>query len=99
MQKLTTLPIYEWNYKGENQKPRHLGPMAQDFYRIFSYGNDTVSISTIDPTGVALVAIQELVKQNALLKEQIQQLKNQQHQQAAEIQWLKQQLLPTTANK
>ena len=39
---------------------RDSGPTAQDFYRIFKLGTDEVSISTIDPAGIALRAIQEL---------------------------------------
>jgi predicted nuclease with TOPRIM domain len=36
--------------------------MAQDFYASFGLGEDEKTISTIDPAGVALAAIQELYK-------------------------------------
>ena len=52
------LPITRWKYKGSEDY--HIGPTAQDFYRIFKLGADEVSISTIDPAGIALRAIQEL---------------------------------------
>jgi regulator of replication initiation timing len=42
--------------------------MAQEFYRLFGYGDDETSISTIDPDGIALAAIQELQRQNAKLQ-------------------------------
>ena len=43
---------------------RIVGPMAQDFWNAFHLGEDSLAISTIDPDGVALAAIQELAKQN-----------------------------------
>ncbi len=43
--------------------------MAQDFYALFDLGNDDKSISTIDPAGIALVAVQQLKKENDELKE------------------------------
>jgi hypothetical protein len=58
--KIDQLPITMWNYKGESKEIRHIGPVAQDFSRIFNVGNDDKSISTIDPSGIALAAIKEL---------------------------------------
>jgi hypothetical protein len=55
------LPITRWKYKGSDEY--HIGPTAQEFYRIFKLGTDDVSISTIDPAGIALRAIQELNEQ------------------------------------
>jgi hypothetical protein len=85
--KLDKLPILQWNYKGESPSIRHIGPMAQDFYHIFAVGNDSLSISTIDPAGIALAAVKELNKklndantENASLKKQIQQLQDIQKQ-------------------
>jgi hypothetical protein len=49
---LRKLPITKWRYKGSDEY--HIGPMAQDFYALFSLGSDDVSISTIDPAGIAL---------------------------------------------
>lgn len=60
LQKITLLPLTEWNYINENNYARHIGPMAQDFHRIFGLGNNDKSISTIDPSGVALAGIQGL---------------------------------------
>jgi hypothetical protein len=34
--------------------------MAQDFHAAFNVGNDDKRISSIDPSGVALIAIQAL---------------------------------------
>ena len=58
LEQVMKLPITRWKYKGSEDY--HIGPTAQDFYRIFKLGTDEVSISTIDPAGIALRAIQEL---------------------------------------
>jgi hypothetical protein len=63
LKKILQLPVTEWNYKKENSMIRHIGPMAQDFYAIFGLGNSDKSISSIDPSGVALVGVQALAKQ------------------------------------
>jgi len=75
--KLDELPITEWNYTIDNEQIKHIGPTAQDFYSAFGLGVDTVSISTIDPSGVALAAIKELSKQNQALSAQNDSLKKQ----------------------
>jgi hypothetical protein len=74
LEKLSRLPITEWNYKTE-KGVKHIGPVAQDFYATFGLGNDDKSISTIDPSGIALAAIQELAKQNQELRTELDQLK------------------------
>ncbi|MDX1476403.1 MAG: tail fiber domain-containing protein [Saprospiraceae bacterium] len=69
LQKVAALPITEWNYINEDDTVRHLGPMAQDFHAIFGLGGDDKTISTIDPAGVALAAIQALdAKQQELIE-------------------------------
>jgi hypothetical protein len=55
--KLKQLPVTRWKYKGTNEY--HIGPMAQDFYKLFNVGTDNKTISSIDPAGIALKAIQE----------------------------------------
>jgi hypothetical protein len=57
LNKLMKLDITEWSYIGT--KERHIGPMAQDFAELFHVGTDNTTISTIDPAGIALKAIQE----------------------------------------
>jgi hypothetical protein len=58
--KVAALPLSTWNYIAEGRAVRHVGPMAQDFSRIFKLGNDDKSIGTVDSAGVALAAIQGL---------------------------------------
>lgn len=54
------LPISTWNYKTQDSSIRHIGAMAQDFKAAFEVGESDKTISTIDPDGVALAAIQGL---------------------------------------
>ncbi|MEP7232144.1 MAG: tail fiber domain-containing protein [Ginsengibacter sp.] len=69
LQKIKTLPIQKWKYKGTNEY--HIGPVAEDFYKVFGLGTDDEGISTVDPAGIALAAIQEqqrmIEKQNELI--------------------------------
>jgi trimeric autotransporter adhesin len=61
LQKVTSLPISQWNFKGEHQDVQHIGPMAQDFHAAFGLdGADDKHISLTDEGGVALAAIQGL---------------------------------------
>ena len=73
LHRVSGLPINRWRYKGTNEY--HIGPTAQDFHRLFHTGLDDKTISTVDPSGVALAAIQALIKQNEDLQRQIDDLK------------------------
>lgn len=59
---LMQLPIKQWSYKSQDPSIEHIGPMAQDFYTIFGVGENDKTISTIDPAGIALAAIQEVYR-------------------------------------
>ncbi|MBV4359440.1 tail fiber domain-containing protein [Pinibacter aurantiacus] len=67
--KIMALDVTKWKYKGTNEY--HIGPMAQDFFAAFSLGTDDKHISSLDPSGVALVAIQELKKENEELTKRV----------------------------
>jgi hypothetical protein len=58
--KVAALPMSTWNYKTEDGKYRHMGPMGQDFQAAFGLGRDEKHITTVDADGVALAAIQGL---------------------------------------
>jgi hypothetical protein len=75
LDKLKAIRITQWNYKSEDPDIKHIGPVAQDFYATFGLGNNDKSISTIDPAGVALAAIQELEKRTSRLKMENESLK------------------------
>jgi hypothetical protein len=66
--KVARMPITSWSYKAEKPSVRHIGPMAQDFYKAFGLGLDDKHITTIDEGGVALAAIQGLYRKNQSLE-------------------------------
>ena len=68
------LPISTWTYKTEADHVRHLGPMSQDFHRLFSLGVNNKTISTLDSSGVALAAIQGLHSKLEQKNEEIESL-------------------------
>ncbi|MGB3075243.1 MAG: tail fiber domain-containing protein, partial [Chitinophagales bacterium] len=67
LEKVNQLNITKWNYKVDRDR-KYIGPMAQDFHQLFDVGDDT-TISTIDPSGIALLAVQALSEEIKLLKE------------------------------
>ncbi|MBK7441615.1 MAG: tail fiber domain-containing protein [Bacteroidetes bacterium] len=67
LDKVNQLDIARWHYKADEQNITHIGPMADAFYKLFEVGDDS-TISTIDPSGVALIAIQALTEQNKVLQ-------------------------------
>jgi hypothetical protein len=69
LNEIAQLDVTRWNYKG-NTGTAHIGPTAQDFQATFGVGSDGKSISTIDPSGIALAAIKELNKRNNDLAQQ-----------------------------
>ncbi|MBC8232930.1 tail fiber domain-containing protein [bacterium] len=75
LQSIRDMPITSWNYKDDDKKSRHYGPMAQDFYAAFGLGNDALGITTQDISGVNMAAIQALEKRTDELKEVTAQLK------------------------
>jgi hypothetical protein len=72
---LSAMPISTWSYKSEGDTVRHLGPTAQDFAAAFHLGQDDKHITTLDESGVALAAIQELYRENQEVYRENQELK------------------------
>ncbi len=97
LEKLSALEISKWNYKG-NEEAEHIGPTAQDFKKAFGVGADDKSISTIDPSGIALAAIKELYAQ---LKQKNAEIARLQETNAKQLDELRQQLsaLQAAVNK
>lgn len=69
---LERMPIQKWNYKDNPEK--HIGPMAQDFHKAFQIGLDDRTIASVDADGIALAAIQALIKEIKSCKEKIEKL-------------------------
>ncbi len=57
------LDIFRYNYKGD-AGVYHISPVAEDFYDLFETGNDERYLAGIDVSGVALLAIKALAKEN-----------------------------------
>ncbi len=61
LSKVVAMPVTTWNYKGNPQTMRQMGPMAQDFHAAFGLnGDNETQINQGDATGVAFAAIQGL---------------------------------------
>jgi hypothetical protein len=76
LETVARMPITSWRYKAEKPSVRHIGPMAQDFYKAFGLGLDNKHITTIDEGGVALAAIQGLYRQNQALERRLSVLEH-----------------------
>jgi hypothetical protein len=92
LEKIDALPLLEWNYKNEDPSVRHIGPVAQDFYSIFGVGNSSTTISTIDPSGIALAGIQALDAKGERQDGQLADLKEQLESKTEEIRALRERL-------
>lgn len=73
LEKVAELPVTTWHYKG--QESTHIGPTAQDFHRVFGFGENDTSIAAVNTNGVSLAAIQGLIRKAAAKDEEIQDLK------------------------
>jgi len=60
LKKLSLLKISEWSYIAQNDMVLHIGPMAQDFHTLYHYGEEEISISTIDMDGVIIQGIKDM---------------------------------------
>lgn len=60
LKKISQLKITTWNYKSQADSIIHIGPMAQEFYRLFHFGENRKTISTVDMDGVILAGIKAL---------------------------------------
>jgi trimeric autotransporter adhesin len=66
---LRKLPVSTWNYISEGQQVRHMGPMAEDFYKAFRLGVGNTSIGVQDLAGVSLAAVKALELRTAELQQ------------------------------
>jgi hypothetical protein len=85
LKKIDALPLTEWNYRNEDPSVRHIGPIAQDFFSIFRVGNSSTSISTIDPSGIALAGVQALDEKTHARAVRLAELKKQLEAKTEEI--------------
>jgi len=74
LRKISEFELTSWNYIGHDpEKFRHYGPMAQDFFDAFGHdgvgtiGSET-TINSGDMAGILMIAVQELSKENEMMK-------------------------------
>jgi hypothetical protein len=60
LEQLASLSVETWNLRSQDASVRHIGPVAEDFYATFGFGEDNRYINAGDANGVALAAIQGL---------------------------------------
>jgi hypothetical protein len=75
LQRVADLPLSDWNYKKDADTVRHIGPVSEDFYEAFGYGEDDKHISPNDLAGVNTAAIQGLIEIVKQQQEEIETLK------------------------
>ncbi len=85
LQRLASIPINTWNYKGQSASVQHIGPVAQDFYAAFGLGEDNHYISSVDADGVTMAAIQGLYQMTQKKDAQIETLQAENDRQAAQL--------------
>lgn len=71
--KLLQLDFAEWSYT-KTPGSRHFGPMAEDFFELFEFGQSDKHIAPGDMAGIAMAASKELALQNSALKERVAEL-------------------------
>jgi hypothetical protein len=75
LEKIAELPVTRWNYKSDEEKSVHIGPVAQDFHEILGIGSDDRTIAALDEAGVSLAAIQKLYEKSRGQESEIEELK------------------------
>ena len=83
LSRLRNIEVSSWNYISEGRTVRHMGPMAEDFYKAFQLGTGNTSIGLQDLTGVSLAAIKELHQRTDQLQQktvEVEQLREQLNQ-------------------
>lgn len=78
LKRLADLELLDWNYKKDPDSVRHLGPVSEDFYRLFGLGDGDKHITPTDLSGVALAAIQGLLKEISILRKRVARLESSQ---------------------
>jgi len=83
LSRLKGIEVSSWNYISEGRSVRHMGPMAEDFFKAFQLGTGNSSIGMQDLTGVSLAAIKELDQRTNELRQktaEVEQLRDEVHQ-------------------
>jgi trimeric autotransporter adhesin len=74
LRRVRATPVSSWNYVEEEGRPRHLGPMAEDFHQAFGLGDTPTGIGHLDIAGVTFAGVQALEVRTAEQAEAIRAL-------------------------
>jgi hypothetical protein len=99
LERVAALPVTAWNYRAQDKRVRHIGPVAQDFFAAFGLGEDERHIATVDEEGVALTAIKGLNQKLEAKEVEIQRLKLQNSSLASRLAELEKTVRSLTAGK
>jgi trimeric autotransporter adhesin len=71
LKRLKSIPVTTWSMKGAHKGIRHLGPVAEDFYKAFplGLGNTTIGMGDID--GVNLAAAKALEARTTVMQREL----------------------------
>lgn len=72
--KLRAVPVMSWNYKSQSASIRHIGPMAQDLYAAFGFGESDTTITTIDIDGINMLAVKALEQRTSELRDRLAEI-------------------------
>ncbi|MFJ6464196.1 tail fiber domain-containing protein [Streptomyces sp. NPDC091387] len=75
LEQVVRLPVSTWRYHWDPPHVRHLGPMAQDWWKAFGVGENDRTICCTDANGVAVVAIQALHRELTELRGEVAALR------------------------
>lgn len=76
LNKISTMKIESWSYKSQGRKIKHVGPLAQDFYTMFNFGESDSLISVVDINGVTLSGIKALIVRTNKLFDTMNEINN-----------------------
>src|SRR5690606_491217 len=62
LNKVESLPIYQYNIIGSEETEYYRGPTAQDWHNLFPSSKDNLKIDTVDLDGITLSALKGLLQ-------------------------------------
>ena len=70
LNQLDSIEITKWNYITQDEHIKHIGPMAQDFYKYFQIGTDSTRINSLDFDGINLLLLQAIYEKTIAYENQ-----------------------------
>jgi hypothetical protein len=76
LEKIDQLDVSRWNYKAQERYVTHIGPVAEDFYRIFKIGEAEDQLAPQDEIGVSLAGLKALLLKAREQQQQLDELES-----------------------